>query len=123
MTTYFGFAIADSMIPDEADISKRKLGSDEAKVLIQSAVPCINASHTATIEAMTERFGIQVNIPEKPPIVNLQYGDVLIVMGVRGLPRLTDRHHYTKEEIENASFKFSKYVVLDPSQSAEWFVQ
>jgi hypothetical protein len=111
MTTYFGFAIADSMLPDDAGIQKRKLEIDEAKALIKSAVPCLNPSHAATIEAMTERFGIDVEIPEKPPIVNLQYGDVLVVMGVRGLPRLTDRHHYTAEEIEGASFKFSKYSV------------
>lgn len=111
MTTYFGFAIADSMLPDDADISKRKLEVDEAKQLIQNAVSCVNASHTATIEAMTERFGIQVEIPEKPPQVSLQYGDVLVVMGVRGLSRLTDRRHYTAEEIAGASFKFSKYSV------------
>jgi hypothetical protein len=90
---------------------KRKLEIDEAKGLIQSAVPCVNSSHTATIEAMTERFGIQFDIPKTPPIVNLQPGDVLVVMGVRGLPRLTDRHHYTAEEIAGASFKFSKYSV------------
>lgn len=111
MTTYFGFAIADSMIPDEADIKKRKLDINEAKELIQSAISCVNPSHEATIAAMTERFGIEVQIPEKPPIVNLQAGDALIVMGVRGLPRLTDRHHYNQEEIAGASFKFSKYEV------------
>jgi hypothetical protein len=113
MTIYFGFAIADSMIPDDADIQKRKLEIEEAKELIQTAVPCVNASHTATIEAMTERFGIQLEIPEKPPMVNLQYGDVLVVMGVRGLPRLTDRHHYTEEEIAAASFKFSSYEIFE----------
>lgn len=112
MTTYFGFAIADSMLPDDADISKRKLSVGEAKELIESAIPCLNPSHTATIEAMTERFGIQIEIPEKPPIVNLEHGDVLIVMGVRGLPRLTDRHHYTTEEIAGATFKFSEYKVF-----------
>jgi hypothetical protein len=101
------------MIPDDADIRKRKLEVDEARRLIQGAIPCLNHSHAATIEAMTGRFGIKVEIPEIPPIVNLQYGDVLIVMGVRGLPRLTDRHQYTAEEIANASFKFSKYECLD----------
>lgn len=111
MTVYFGFAIADSMFPDDCAIVKRKLEAEEAKELIQSAIPCLNPSHAATIEAMVERFGIEIEIPEKPPIVNLQSGDVLVVMGVRGLPRLTDRHHYRKEEIEGASFKFSKYSV------------
>jgi hypothetical protein len=112
MPVYFGFAIADSMIPDDADIRKRKLEVDEAKQLIQGAIPGLNPSHAATIEAMTARFGIKVEIPETPPIVNLQYGDVLIVMGVRGLPRLTDRHQYTAEEVCGVVFKFSKYECL-----------
>lgn len=111
MKVYFGFAIADSMFPDDCAIVKRKLEAEEAKGLIQSAIPCLNPSHAATIEAMVERFGIQVEIPEKPPAISLQPGDVVVVMGVRGLPRLTDRHHYTPEEIEEASFKFSEYLV------------
>ena len=111
-TTYFGFAIADSMLPEEAVVCKRKLSIEEAKKLIQGSVPCINFSHTATIKALVERFGIQVHVPKRPPIVNLQFGDVLIVMSVRGLPRLTDRHHYTSEEIEGASFIFSKYEIF-----------
>lgn len=111
MTTYFGFAIADSMLPDKCEVSKQSLDPALNKSWIESAIPCLNGSHTATIEAMTERFGIQVNIPEKPPQVSLKSGDSLIVMGVRGLQRLVDRHHYTKEEIEKASFKFSIYEV------------
>lgn len=38
-------------------------------------------------------------------------GDCEIVMGVRGLPRLTDRHEYTDEEIAEATFSFSIYTV------------
>lgn len=111
MTTYFGFAVADSMFPDDADIFKRKIEIDEAKSLIENAESCVNSSHTETIKAMTERFGIQVKIPEKPPIVNLSQNDELIVMSVRGLPRLTDRRHYTQDEIAGASFKFSLYTI------------
>lgn len=121
MTTYFGFAIGDSMFPDNADITKCPLTVEEAKLLISTAVSCLNASHTATVKVMQDQFGIQVEIPEKPPQVSLQYGDVLVVMGVRGLPRLTDRRHYTDDEISSASFKFSKYEVIDPSQSVAWF--
>lgn len=113
MTTYFGFAIADGMLAhkDEATITKQALDADTAKALIESAVSCVNASHAATIDAMTQRYGINVEIPEKPPSIMLNSGDVLIVMEVRGLPRLTENRHYTTEEIEQATFKFSRYDV------------
>ncbi|MBU3924918.1 hypothetical protein KJ854_03200 [Patescibacteria group bacterium] len=35
----------------------------------------------------------------------------MIVMSVRGLPRLTDRHEYTEEEVAKATFAFSVYNV------------
>ena len=41
----------------------------------------------------------------------LKSGDAVVVMGVRGLPRLTDRHEYTSEEVASASFTFSLYTV------------
>lgn len=44
-----------------------------------------------------------------PPKVVPGMGDSLIVMGVRGLPRLTDRHEHTHEAIEKATFSFSLY--------------
>ena len=50
----------------------------------------------------TLRFGIDVVIPEKPPIVSLHPGDSVIVMAVRGLPRLEGRHEYTPEEVAGA---------------------
>ena len=36
----------------------------------------------------------------------------IIVVSVRGLPLLTDRHEYTQKEIENAVFTFSKYTIV-----------
>jgi hypothetical protein len=107
---YFGFAIADSMLPDECDIMKSSLNVEEAKAAIAGAVPCINKSHKATIDAMKERFGIEVEIPNDPPSVSLDFEDVLIVMSVRGLPRLTGGH-YSEKEISEATFKFSYYKV------------
>ena len=50
-------------------------------------------------------------IPEAPSRVSLGSGDSVIVMGVRGLSRLTDRHEYTEEEIAKASFLFAEYRV------------
>lgn len=114
MKTYFGFAIADSMFPHSAEctILRRELDADTVRAIVADGViPCMNPSHKATIDAMRTRFGIDVAIPEMPPRVEVQRGDRIIVMGVRGLPRLTDRHEYTAEEIEGAEFRFCEYRV------------
>jgi len=111
---YFGFALADSMFAEAGNcvINRRGLSIKEATALIaEGIVPCLNPSHKATIDAMKARFGIDVEIPEAPPRVSLVKGDSLVVMGVRGLPRLTDRHEYSDEEIAQASFSFSLYTV------------
>lgn len=109
LKTYFGFALADSMFEDGA-IQRRTLSVDEVRVLVSvGVVSCCNPSHEATIHAMRDRFSLEVAIPERPPQVKLGNGDSIIVMGVRGLPRLTDRHEYTKDEIASATFSFSLY--------------
>ena len=101
---FFGFALADSMFED-GTITRRTLDmsddSDELESLLLSAaetgtlVSRCNPSHVATIDAMRQRYGLQVAIPDTPPRVKLSDGDRILVMGVRGLPRLTDRHEYT----------------------------
>lgn len=112
MTTYFGFALADSMFNGNCTIIRRVLSVEEVKKRVEQGVePCLNPSHKATIDAMKSRFGIEVEIPETPPRVSLSSGDSVIVMGVRGLPRLTDRHEYTEEEIAKANFSFAEYRV------------
>jgi len=109
---FFGFALADSMFAGNCEISRRTLSVEEAKAIVQQGVEsCLNPSHAATVAAMKERFGIDVPIPEAPPRVVLGAGDSVVVMGVRGLPRLTDRHEYTEEEIAGATFIFSVYTV------------
>lgn len=110
--TYFGFALADGMFQGDCQIERKVLSVEDVKeVVAQGVESCCNASHEATVTAMREKFGIEVEIPQTPPRVSLNPGDTVIVMGVRGLPRLTDRHHYTKEEIDGASFVFSSYTV------------
>lgn len=110
--TFFGFALADSMFSGDCAITRRALSVDEVRQLVAAGVEsCCNPSHVATIEAMRARFGLHVEIPAAPPRVSLGSGDSVIVMGVRGLPRLTDRHEYTAEEVEQASFTFSLYSV------------
>jgi hypothetical protein len=110
---YFGFALADSMFSGACVIKRREIVTvDELKNFIESGVEsCLNPSHQATIDAMRQKYDIDVAIPATPPRVSLGNGDSVIVMGVRGLPRLTDRHEYTKEEIAKANFSFSIYTV------------
>ncbi len=114
---FFGFALADSMFVGDCTITRSVLSPDTAGEMIAIAkqrgdlIPCLNPSHTATIDAMRQRFCIDVAIPDAPPQVQLAQGDGLIVMGVRGLPRLTDRHEYTAGEIDQAAFSFALYTV------------
>lgn len=112
-TTYFGFAIANTMFPEECTIVKKALTPETVREMAAAGVltPCLNPSHAATINAMRQRFGIDVEIPETPPRVALSSGDSVVVMGVLGLPRLTDTHEYTDEQIAAAGFSFSVYTV------------
>jgi hypothetical protein len=110
--TYFGFALADSMFSGDCIIERHVLTAAEvATEIANGVVSCCNPSHEATIHAMRERFGLAVQIPATPPRVELRPGDAIIVMGVRGLPRLTDRHEYTMDEIAQATFVFTEYRV------------
>jgi len=124
---FFGFALADSMFDDGA-ITRRTIDmgddSEELESLLLDAadtgnlVSCCNPSHVATINAMRQRFGLFVEIPETPPRVKLADGDQILVMGVRGLPRLTDRHEYSQEEIASADFSFTIYTFYSLCGSA-----
>lgn len=113
MTTFFGFALADGMFAGDCEISRRQLTANEVREILieEDIVSCLNPSHTATINAMRQRFRIDVAIPGVPPKVELRSGDSIVVMGVRGLPRLTDRHEYTDEEVAKATFSFAVYTV------------
>ena len=106
---YFGFALADSMFRGNGTIVRTAVSPEYVRENMVELIPCLNPSHVATINAMRGRFGIDLAIPEVPPRVELQHDDTVIVMGVRGLPRLTDRHEYTTEEIESATFSFTLY--------------
>lgn len=111
MAKYFGFALADSMFQGNCVIRRKALSVEEVKAMEKELAPCLNPSHKAIINAMRSRFGIDVEIPEQPPRAVVNSGDSVIVMGVRGLPRLTNRHEYTDEEIAAATFSFSEYTV------------
>lgn len=119
---FFGFALADSMFTEDCEIVRQSLGdnaeyvnyllSNPTDLFCNEVAICLNPSHKATINAMNNRFGIHVEIPETAPKVELVSGDKLIVMGVRGLPRLdATRHEYTQEEVDSANFTFTLYRV------------
>lgn len=114
MKTFFGFGVAPSMFPNNCSITKKGLTPDQAKAVIAEGVEaCLNPSHKASIDVMTTRFGIEVAIPAKAPVVKLENGDRLLVMGVSGLPRLENRHEYTSEEVQGAKFDFSLWEVSE----------
>jgi hypothetical protein len=115
MTTFFGFAIADSMFPNTCTVNRDPLTLEEFITILKtnSITSCCNGSHESTVSALNSLLpsGVTIQIPETPPMVKLSKGDRIIVMSVRGLPRLTDNRHYTDEEINNASFVFGTWTV------------
>lgn len=113
-TTYFGFAVSDSMFNGDVVVTRKVLTAEAVKDMASKGelTPCLNPSHQATINAMQVRYGIEVAIPKNAPIIALNSGDSVVVMSVRGLPRLDEkRHEYTEEEIEKATFVFSQWSV------------
>ena len=112
MATYFGFAFSASMLPTgEVNLKKEDLSVEQVSGLLPNCEMCLNPSHKATIEA-AKSIGLDISIPEKPARIALGASDSVVVMQVSGLPRLTDRHEYTEEEIASANFSFVKLTVL-----------
>ncbi len=114
--TFFGFALATSMFEGNGNVTFKQVSPEEAREIIKKSTEtgqmesCLNPSHIPTIDAMRSRYSIDVAVPEKAPFAKLQAGDILVIMGVRGLPRLEGRHEYTKEEIASATFSFSVWT-------------
>lgn len=116
---YIGFAIADSMLPPHCVVRKMPIAPSAVRLMLADSPPdqpwvvIGNSSHAATFDALRRRFGIDLTVPDGAPMVCLRKDDELIVCSVRGLPRLTDRHQYTPEEIELAEIRCSYYRVLE----------
>jgi hypothetical protein len=111
MTTYLGFAVADSMFPPSCTIAKVPMTIEDVRASLSKATSCCNPFHAATLHALKARYDLDVPVPDKAPVVSAKIGDRVIVLSVRGLPRLEGRHEYTAEEIEKAAFVFSCYTV------------
>lgn len=109
------------MFPDNCEVRRQPVNELVAKTLLDNNtvdVAC-NPSHAATIDAMKVRHNISVAIPNVAPIVKLVPGDQVLVLSVRGLPRLdATRHEYTADEIAAATFSFGLWTVVIPYQMA-----
>jgi hypothetical protein len=113
---YLGLAVSASMFAHDfniVEIERLSIEEDMDYILALlrgeifnpvEVINCFNSSHTATIEVLEEHgFNFsEFPVPEIPPKIILSDGDRLVVFQVEGLPRLTDRHQYTKEEILSA---------------------
>lgn len=121
--SYFGFAISDSMFSGDVTLHRCKVSPDMAIAYVKrgDVISCLNPSHKATIDAAVS-IGLEVEIPETPPRVSLVPGDEIMVMSVRGLPRLTDRHEYTPDEISKAKFEFAFWTceAMDTLPLLDW---
>jgi hypothetical protein len=103
------------MFPTNANSMRRKMTLQEVIDIVSASTTifCLNPSHKPTCDVAI-KLGIPIVIPEKPPIVKLDVHDHIIVMSVRGLPRLTDRHEYTQDEIAQAEFEYGMWSVMEP---------
>lgn len=109
---YVGLALSSTMFEGDCQISRNVLNAEEAKGIISGEViSCFNPSHTATIEALRARFGIEVMAPETAPKVTLELGDSLIVLSARFSRRLSEGERYSPEEVDSANFEFVEYRV------------
>lgn len=124
MSVFFTFGVSDSMLlgSEGQMILRDQITPEEAKEIISFAqardnlVVGLNPSHAASISVMQKRFGIEVKIPERAPKIQLQHGNVLVLMGISGLPRLEGRHEYTPEEVAQATFTFSTWRIYKRPQ-------
>ena len=112
---YVGLAFSLSMLSEEYthELRTYTITPEDFKQAVsdEKIVSCCNPSRQATLQALKEKFGIEVPVPATPPRVKMSMGDCLYVFQVSGLPRLTDRHEYNAEEIAKAKFSFMSVAV------------
>jgi hypothetical protein len=118
--TFVGLALSSTMFEGEYLIARLVLGLGRVKHLLSGEiVSCLNPSHTATIEALRQKYGIEIPIPESAPKVTLEPGDTLVVLSARFSRRLAEGERYSAEEIATATFEFVAYAVIDPAAIEE----
>ena len=79
---YLGLAFSAAMLPEgPVEMVKNDLTLNEVHAAIAAGVEvCFNPSHQATIAALREKHGIEIEIPAEPPRISLGSGDSIIVL-------------------------------------------
>ena len=106
MATYLNNALADSMLPDGVGLRPpRTISPAQAgEILTQGFVHSGNPGHGNTWHAAAKLCGMPEIGEAKGGRVTLAAGDVLLVAGIRGLPRET--REFSDEEIAQATIVF-----------------
>lgn len=119
--TFVGLAMSSTMFAEEALLVRMPIGAQRVMDIAESeeCVSCVNPSHAATIDALREKFGITLPIPETAPKVSLEPGDTLVVLSARFSRRLAEGERYSAEEVAAATFEFVAYAVIDPEALSE----
>jgi hypothetical protein len=113
MKTYIALAIADSMFAVDASIVRNPMSVEEVKeAVVAGVVSGFNPSHQTTIQALAEKHGIVVPVPEKAPMIKLCPGDRVIVMSARFPRRLAEGEVWTQEEVDQTTFAFGVWEVM-----------
>jgi hypothetical protein len=115
--TYFGLAFSGSMIRNSLPCVLLCEEIRPQTLCGRELISCLNPSHKSTLEVLKKKYPeIQVEIPDKAPIIELSQGDRLIVFQVSGLPRREGIAEYTEEEIARAEFFFLEYSVFSQTE-------
>lgn len=109
-TTFIGLAISDTMFP-EGTMTRTVITPAEAQAAIESGAQSVaNPSHATTLDVIKRKCGVVIPVPPSAPQVNLNAGDVLIVVQAR-LPRLAEGQVHTDETVAAAPITFAKWVI------------
>jgi hypothetical protein len=109
MTIFFGFTLAESMIPEGAIMYKQVITQEQGAELIKQGVkPCLNQSQQALVN-IAERLGVDItSVAVKAE--ELSIGDSLLVLSALSLPG--PQTIEDQEEVNSAKFKFTLWTRL-----------
>ena len=104
-TRYFNTTLGLSMLPD-GDFTVTTVSMDEAvDYLRRDGVENVaNPSHGNTLQAITQKLGVDVRMAAVGRRVILNQGDACLVAQIGNIPRET--REFTDEEIQAANFEF-----------------
>lgn len=113
MTNYFNLAISDTMFNGNVSLKREVMLAADFVDIVNSCSDIVSAAnkyHESTLDVLFREYGLIVTIPEEPPKIRLQSGDVLYLASVTGLPRGVQRE-FTRAEVESATFTFCRWTV------------